>query len=166
MCSARAAEDRQPRPVWAAAAREAAGMAGSVPARADAGSSRQRRRLCGGCSFASAKITHRAGGAVFDAAQRCRMLRRHPSSEERHCFDGVCSGVRIHSGSLVGPSQGAHPECVGRADQLSMRRTSQTTMRGSFGSCWRRERDARSLGCQNLAASDIGRAPDDVKRTC
>ena len=158
-------EDQKPWPLQAGAAREAAGLTGAVAARADAGSSRQRRRLCGGCSFASAKITHRAGGAVFDAAQRCRMLRRHPSSEERHCFDGVCSGVRIHSGSLVGPLQSAHPECFGRADQLSMRRAAQPTMRGSLGSCWRGERDAHSLACQILTASDIRLAPTRVKRT-
>ena len=160
-----ATQDRQPRPVWAGAACERSRWDGSVPARSDSGCWRQRQRLCRGCGFASAKITHRAGAAVFDAAQRCRMLCRHPSSEKRHCFDGVCGGVRIRSGSLVGPSQSAHPECFGRADQLSMRRAAQTTMRGSLGSCWRGERDARSLGCQILAASDIGRAPDDVKRT-
>ena len=103
---------------------------------------------------------------VFDEGHRCRMLSRHASTEKWRCFVDVCCGVLLGSGSLVVPLQGAHPECVGRADQLSMRRTSQTTMRGSFGSCWCGECDAHSLGCQIVAASDIGRAPDDVKQTC
>ena len=67
---------------------------------------------------------------------------------------------------LIGrASQSAHPECFGRADQLSMRRAAQPTMRGSLGSCWRGERDAHSLACQILTASDIGLAPTRVKRT-
>ena len=155
-----ATQDRQPRPVWAGAACERSRWDGSVPARSDSGCWRQRQRLCRGCGFASAKITHRAGAAVFDAAQRCRMLCRHPSTEKGRCFEGVCSSVRLGGGSLVGPSQSGHPEWFSRAGQLSMRRAAQPTIRGSFGSCWRVECNARSLGCQILAASDFGRAPD------
>ena len=147
-------------------ASEAAGMAGSRRAQTrgagDNGSgfvvavaSLRRRSL----------IVHRAGAAVFDAAQRCRMLCRHPSPKKRHCFDGVCTGVRIRSGSLVGPRRALIPSASARADQLSMRRAAQPTMRGSLGSCWRGERDAHSLACQILTASDIRLAPTRVKRT-
>ena len=108
-----ATQDRQPRPVWAGAAREAAGLSGAIAALANAACRLQRQRLVVAAVFASGDDLSSSPAAVFDAPHRCRMFCRHASGEERHCFDGVYSGVRLGSGSLIGLSRNAVPRGIG-----------------------------------------------------
>ena len=156
-----AAQDCKPWPVWAEAPR--AKPPGCL---ARSRRSQTRRAGCNGSGLWWRRSSHQAttspssSAAVFDVPLRCRMFYRHASVEERHCFDDVCSGVRLGSSSLIGLSRNAVPRGIWGGWPFSMRRAAQTTSRGSSGSCWCGEPDARTCDCQIRVASDIGRAPD------
>ena len=107
-----AAQDREPWPVWAEAAREAAGLSGAIAALANAACRPQRQRLVVAAVFASGDDLSSSSAAVFDVPLRCRMFYMHASGQERHCFDGVCSGVRLGRSSFIGLSRKAVPHGI------------------------------------------------------